>query len=153
MKQAGLILIFLISSFLMVAASCQTSVKEQIQYDGANQWLITKSIGSAKGTTTDNFWGSNPDFRSVWTKALKDRTSVGCPTAKAVVILGLDEGRYEMTFFDAEGNPFDSVVVHGGEQKTLEMDLPMGALELGEYRTSGSDAKGVQFEIRLIFPS
>ena len=152
MKPLVLIIGFLIFGAFVTAASCETSAKEQVQYDGGREWLITKSIGSANGTSTTFFWGSGPGLASNWNKSLDDRMKEGRPDAKARVSLSVEEGQYELQFFDAVGNLADSLKVQGGNEETLEIELPKGALEYGRYGASASDAKGVRYEIRLVLP-
>lgn len=152
MKPLFLIIGILIFGVLITgAASCETGTLEQYQYDGGREWLITKSIGSANGTANNQFWGPDQFPGSLWNKVLKDRVTVGGPDTKAQVILGVDEGEYELQFFDADGDLADSLTVQGGIEKTLEIELSIGALRNG-YGASASDAKGIRYEIKLIFP-
>ena len=157
MKPLVLVIGFIIFGVLVTAAYCETGISYQVEYDGGREWLITKSIGSANGASTNFFWDERPVGEpfptSMWNEAVRERVKVGRPDTKALVSLSVEEGEYELQFFDADGNVTDSLTVQGGNEKTLEIDLPAGAITYGQYGVRASDAKGVRYEIRLIFPS
>lgn len=122
-----------------------------------NKGVVIVSYRSANGQTTERYGYSGPGMiietgRDPWRDFLREGSATRTGDARVHVDLKVDQGAFLLTFLDDQEITIDSLMVNGGEMKSLEFSLPYTALQRGKYRVVAEGAKGVEYTITIVLP-